>query len=56
MLGGSGLPCEDSFRVLNTEAAVKSAVMSVGPAVAYIDAYRSLAQYKGGIYRFAAPQ
>lgn len=51
VLGGTGLPCEESFRLLNTEAALKTSIMSVGPAVAFIDAYRSLTQYRSGVYK-----
>lgn len=37
-----GADCSNSYRLLANEQAVKEAMLTVGPVVAYIDAYRSL--------------
>ena len=41
----------ETYRLLNDEAAVKEAIINVGPVVAYLDAYRSLVHYRSGVYR-----
>jgi len=47
--------CYNSYRLLKNEAAVKEAILNVGPVVAYIDAYRSLVHYSSGIYTCPQP-
>jgi hypothetical protein len=47
--------CYNSYRLLRNEAAVKEAILNVGPVVAYIDAYRSLVHYSSGIYTCPQP-
>ena len=47
--------CKDAYRLLNDADAVKEAIATVGPVVAYIDAYRSLVHYHSGIYRCPQP-